>query len=237
VDESTRVLIAVCSYNEAENIVEMLDRLRAAIPCADLLVVDDDSPDGTARLANQWSSKNGRCQVIVREGQRGLGGAIRRAIEHAVADDYRFFLNLDADLSHDPAELVALLDAVASDDDVDVAIGSRYVDGGSIVGWPLRRKLMSRTVNAFAVWVLGLPVRDCSGSMRCYRVTALAKMDLASFRNNGYALLEELLVMLKRSGATMIERPICFTERQAGHSKLTTREAITSAIAIARLRR
>jgi len=236
-DRSSDVLIAVCTYNEAANIETMLTGLRACVPHADLLVVDDDSPDGTAGKADAWAKTNGRTRVVVRENERGLGGAIRRAVEVAVQSRYEFFLNLDADRSHDPAALPSLIVRAQAPDRPDVVIGSRYVEGGSIEGWPLRRRLMSRVVNGFAVRWLGLPVRDCSGSMRCYRVSALRRLNLDELRNNGYALLEELLVRLKQVGATMVEVPICFTERRLGHSKLTTREAVTSAIAITKLAR
>jgi len=232
-----RLLIALCTYNEAQNIGEMLDRLRQAMPGADLLVVDDASPDKTSTRAKQWAQENGRCEVVVRENERGLGGAIRRAIEYAIDGKYQLFCNLDADLSHRPEQLETLVRCLIEDRSMDVAIGSRYVDGGSIVGWPWRRRLMSRMVNQFARWTLRIPVRDCSGSMRCYRVSSLANLDLKQLRNNGYALLEELLVRLDRAGAKMTEFPICFTERQAGESKLTIREAATSALAIANLRK
>ncbi|WP_168565450.1 polyprenol monophosphomannose synthase [Crateriforma spongiae] len=232
-----RVLIAICTYNEAGNVVAMLRGLRESMPDADLLVVDDGSPDGTAELAQDWSAKNGRAEVIVRHDQRGLGGAIRRAVQTAVDQGYDFFLNLDADLSHDPAELPRLLQRALQDDRPDVVVGSRYIRGGSIVGWPVRRKVLSRMVNTFAVHWLRLPVSDCSGSMRCYRVDALSRLDLDGLRNNGYALLEELLVRLRQQGAGMAEVPICFTERQVGESKLTIGEAVSSALSIVKLSR
>lgn len=222
-----RVLVAICTLNEAENIASMLTRLRAAFPTADLLVIDDDSPDGTARLASEMAMKDPAIRVIVRD-ERGLGGAIRKTIMVAIEGGYAFLLNLDADLSHDPDQLPSLLQRAQSEPLVDVVIGSRYVTGGSIVGWPLHRKWMSRIVNGFATLCLRLPVKDCSGSMRCYRVPALQQSEMSTLRSNGYAVLEEILVRLNRHDATMAEVPITFTDRQHGSSKLTLREAIRS---------
>ena len=231
-----RVLVGVCTYNEAENIEAVLDRLRHALPWADLLVVDDASPDGTARLAQQWAQRQAdpSTRVLVRK-ERGLGGAIRCAIGIAVEDSYDYFLNLDGDLSHDPDQLPNLLDAIRARGDLDVVIGSRYVPGGSIEGWPLRRKLMSRMVNRFATGCLRLPVKDCSGSMRCYRVSTLRRIDLSELRSNGYALLEELLVRLHEADARMLEVPITFTERRLGASKLTLGETCRAGVTIVRL--
>ncbi|MEM9586379.1 MAG: polyprenol monophosphomannose synthase [Planctomycetota bacterium] len=224
--------MAICTYNESKNIDVMLSRLRQALPEADLLVVDDDSPDGTSQQVREFCRRDNKVELIVRENERGLGGAIRAAIEYAVQNRYRYFLNLDGDLSHDPDQLPSLLQAMTQDPELDVVIGSRYISGGRIEGWPLKRRIMSRMINRFATTVLRLPVRDCSGSMRCYRVGALEKLDPASLRIQGYALLEELLVRMNRDGAKMAEVPITFSERQQGESKLTFGEAIRSVTAM-----
>ncbi len=222
----------------------MLRRLRESVPDADVLVVDDESPDGTARLVDAVAGDDPHVRLVVRRGERGLGGAIRRAIEEAVEGDYTFFVNLDGDTSHAPEEVPRLMEAASRGEPSgdgsppakpDVVIGSRYVAGGQIVGWPLRRRMMSRILNRFATGCLRLPVRDCSGSMRCYRVDALRRVDRTTLRSNGYALLEELLVRLHRQGAAMVEVPITFTDRAAGESKLTFREAMRSVWQIVRL--
>lgn len=220
--------MAVCTYQEAQNIEAMLDGLRRALPDVRLLVVDDNSPDGTADLVRQFQRGDDRVDLIVRKDRRGLGSAIVDAMRFTVAHGYAFFVNLDADLSHDPAQLPLLLQQARSRDDVDVVIGSRYIDGGKIVGWPLRRRLMSKLVNRFATGFLKLPVQDCSGSMRCYRTSALDAIDLNSLQCTGYAVLEELLVKLDREGRQMVEVPITFTEREHGQSKLTMAEAFRS---------
>ncbi|QDT11339.1 polyprenol monophosphomannose synthase [Stieleria marina] len=227
-DTHSRALIGVCTYNEAANIQRMVQRLRSALPTADVLVIDDDSPDGTADLVHEISENDARVNVHVRKNQRGLGGAIVAAAQVAIDSDYDFFINLDGDLSHDPAQLPALLSLAMASPEVDVVVGSRYVAGGEIVGWPFRRRVMSWIVNRFATLFLRLPLRDCSGSMRCYRVSALRALDLSTLRCQGYALLEELLVRLHRSGSQFAEVPITFTERQDGLSKLTLREAVRS---------
>ena len=206
----------------------MLVGLRQAFPDAQLLVVDDDSPDGTASIVRQFARQEELVRWIVRTDQRGLGSAIVAAMKCAVEGGYEYFLNLDADQSHDPAQLPNLLEQAKADRDVDVVIGSRYVPGGEIVGWPLRRRLMSKLVNRFATVFLKLPVQDCSGSMRCYRTRALRAIDLESLHCTGYAVLEEVLVKLARNGSKMAEVPITFTERELGRSKLTFAEAARS---------
>lgn len=212
----------------------MVTQLRAVLPDADLVVVDDSSTDGTGDLVGRLAEADENVSLVVRQ-ERGLGGAIRHAMQIAISGDYDLFLNLDGDLSHDPAQLPRLLDRIIRNPPVDVVIGSRYVAGGSIDGWPVHRKLMSRMVNRFATLCLRLRVADCSGSMRCYRVAALRRIDIGSLRSNGYAVLEEVLVRLDRGGAGMAEVPITFTDRQRGHSKLTVREAIRAASQMAEM--
>lgn len=235
-DGPLRILVAVCTYNEASNIGEVLTRITTALPEADVLVVDDNSPDQTSKLAKEFARSyhdGQKVRCIVRR-QRGLGGAIRAAMQLAIDEGYDLFCNLDADLSHDPADLPQLIHRVASGE-VDVAVGSRYVDGGKIVGWPPHRKWMSRTINTIAQRKLGLPVNDASGSFRCYRVSRLADLNLDLDSSDGYSFLQEVLLRLHRAGATIAELPITFTERVAGDSKLNFREAIRSGWTVFRL--
>ncbi len=234
-NSSPSILVGVCTYNEAGNVIEMIQRLRASLPNADILIVDDNSPDGTADLVRQISQQDDRVLLKVRTDQRGLGGAILAAAQQAIDSHYDFFVNLDGDLSHDPGQLPSLLEIAIAEDDVDVVVGSRYTAGGKIVGWPFRRRVMSWIVNRFATLCLRLPLTDCSGSMRCYRVEALRNLDLTTLRCDGYALLEELLVRLDRGGSKMLEVPITFTERQDGQSKLTIKEAVRSMAFMIRL--
>jgi dolichol-phosphate mannosyltransferase len=240
-------LVAVCTYNERENIAELLDRIRSAAPEADLLVVDDNSPDGTGRWVQEQAAADPRIRVIIRPGKQGLGTAIVAAMDHAIAGRYRWLVNLDADLSHDPADIPRLLAACrepleplgrVSDTLVrtpDVVIGSRYVRGGQIVGWPRRRRWMSRTMNALTRVLLRIPVEDASGSFRSYRVAALDELPRNQLRAHGYALLEELLWHLHRQGCRFHEVPIVFTERRHGRSKLSWHEAIGALQVLIRL--
>ncbi len=230
-----RALVAVCTLNEADNIVELVERIRRFLPAADVLVIDDNSADGTAPLVAEIGQRDPAVKVVIRRDQKGLGSAIRHGMEYAIEHDYEFFLNLDGDLSHDPEQLPALLERAIASEQVDVVIGSRYVEGGSIVGWPFHRKIMSRLVNGFATTCLRLPVNDCSGSMRCYRVAALRRVGMSNVRVNGYAVLEEILVSLDRQGSKMVEVPITFTDRQRGKSKLTLREALRSSSQMVRM--
>ncbi|MEE2936868.1 MAG: polyprenol monophosphomannose synthase [Planctomycetota bacterium] len=225
---STSVMIAVCTLNEAENIVPLVKQLRAAVPAAKILVIDDNSPDGTSELVSDLTKQDPLLQIVVRRNERGLGSAIRHAMQAAVVEQFTLFVNLDADFSHDPAQIPQLIEQATKSPEIDVVIGSRYVVGGKIVGWPLHRKFMSGMVNRFATLCLRLPVKDCSGSMRCYRVSALARIGMSNVRIDGYAVLEELLVILRRSGSKFAEVPITFTDRQVGESKLTLREAVRS---------
>lgn len=221
-------MIGVCTLNEAANIVPLIEGLRRAIPAAEILVVDDNSSDQTASLVEELAKHEDHLKLHVRVNERGLGSAIRFAMTRAMDGGYEYFLNLDGDLSHQPDQLPALLARAQQPPRVDVVIGSRYVNGGSIVGWPRHRRLMSRLVNRFATLCLRLPVRDCSGSMRCYRVEALREILPAISGVDGYAILEQVLIALHRRGGKMAEVPITFTDRRYGESKLTLREAIRS---------
>ncbi len=232
--ESAKILVGVCTLNEAKNIELLIQQIRDTVPEADILIVDDDSEDGTAGIVSTLAESDTKIRLNVRK-QRGLGGAIRHAMIAAIKGDYDLFINMDGDLSHSPSDLPAILNAHLGRDDIDVVIGSRYVAGGRIDGWPLHRRWMSRLVNRFATMCLGLPVNDCSGSMRCYRVSSLQNASATDLQSNGYSVLEEILVAMHRGGATMAEVPITFTDRTHGESKLTVREAIRSMIHMVKL--
>ncbi len=224
-----RILIAVCTYNEAENMGELLARLTAAMPSADILVVDDDSPDGTAAEVIRLCDAENYCRVeLLSRTARGLGGAIAAAMSHAVRHRYDWMFNLDADLSHPPEALPAMAARLAIGD-CDVVVGSRYVRGGQVVGWPLHRRVMSRVVNRFTSAVIGLPVADASGSMRVYRVESLRRLDLEHVATSQrYAFLQQILLRLHRGGCPIAEVPIRFVDRAAGASKLSLGEAVAS---------
>ncbi len=209
--------------------MDLILQVRSALPDTNILIVDDNSPDQTAKMVREAWQADDRVDVIVREHERGLGSATLVAIERAIEGQFDYFINLDGDLSHNPVDLPRLLRAAQDEPQIDVVIGSRYVSGGKIVGWPKHRRIMSGIVNRFAGLCLRLPVKDCSGSIRCYRVSALSKLDRSKLKCTGYALLEELLVRLQQNGSKMSELPITFTDRTRGSSKLTFSEALRSA--------
>jgi dolichol-phosphate mannosyltransferase len=220
-------LVTVATYNEMENLPRLVEDIFRYVPQADLLVIDDNSPDGTGQWCQQQSGKEPRIACLHRPGKLGLGTATIAGMKYAVEHAYRYQLNMDADFSHQPKYLPALLAGMDPTDGppVDVMIGSRYVAGGGVEGWPLKRHLMSRGVNLYARCLLGLPSKDCSGAFRCYRTALLAKLDFDAIRSRGYSFQEEILWRLKRLGARFGETPIVFLERQAGLSKIDSGEA------------
>lgn len=236
-------LVTLATYNERENLPRLIDEIQAALPAADILVVDDNSPDGTGQWCDERAASDARLKVIHRAGKLGLGTALIAGMEYAVAHGYTYLVTLDADFSHPPTVLPALVagmegagtDGGGSKDPVDVMIGSRYVVGGRIEGWPLKRHVMSRGVNFFSRWVLGLPPRDCSGGFRCYRLSKLAEIDFGRLRSHGYSFLEELLYRLVQRGCRTGEVPIVFVDRQAGSSKISLSETVVSAGKLLRL--
>jgi len=219
-----RLLVSLATYNEAENIVQLIDEIRGFAPHSTILVIDDNSPDGTGRVAEELKERLPRIEVIHRAGKLGLGTAMIAAIEFAVANRYDYLLNLDADGSHPPRFIPALL---AGMEENDVMIGSRYVPGGGVEGeFNFRRKFMSTGINMYARMLLGLKSRDNSGSFRCYRVSKLALIDPARIRSRGYSFQEEVLFWCRMAGCRMAETPILFENRRAGYSKITGREAV-----------
>jgi dolichol-phosphate mannosyltransferase len=215
-------LIVLPTYDEAENIVEVLDRVREAVPEGDVLVVDDASPDGTADIAEQWGRRHGGgVTVMRRRGKEGLGSAYRAGFAHGLALGYDALVEMDSDLSHDPAALPALLSAV--DNGADLAIGSRYVPGGAIPDWPKHREYLSRGGSLYARFLLGLPVRDTTSGFRCYAAPMLARIDLDAVKADGYGFQIEMAYAVARLGGGIVEVPISFTDRVRGTSKMSGR--------------
>jgi dolichol-phosphate mannosyltransferase len=214
-----RVAVVVPTYNEAENIVAVCERIRASLPEADIVVVDDASPDGTAALARQAAERLGGIVVLERSGKQGLGAAYRDGFALAIERGAEICVQLDADLSHDPAVLPALVANV--EHGADLAIGSRYVPGGIIEDWPSRRRALSRWGNRYVAGVLGLAVNDATAGVRAYAVSALQRMDYASVGADGYGFQVEMTHRLVRAEGRIVEFPITFRERTAGESKLS----------------
>jgi dolichol-phosphate mannosyltransferase len=229
---SPRTLVSVATYNELENLPLLVDEIFAVAPQVDLLVIDDNSPDGTGVWAQERSQADNRVHVLHRAGKLGLGTATIAAMQYAIEQDYDYLLNLDADFSHHPRYIPDLL---AGMDDVDVMIGSRYCPGGGVKDWPLKRRLMSQGVNFYARTSLGLKPKDCSGAYRCFRVSTLRELDFSQIRSRGYSFQEEILWHLKRVGARFGETPILFADRERGQSKINSREAVAALWIIFRL--
>ena len=222
------LLITIATYNEIENISLLVAEILKAMPDADVLVIDDNSPDGTGRWCDE--QKEPRLHCLHREGKQGLGTAIVAGMKYAIEQGYEFVLNMDADFSHSPQYLPDLVAGmqVQGQPPIDVMIGSRYVQGGAIEGWPAHRHFMSRGVNFYARWLLSLSPKDCSGGYRCYRTQTLAKLDFDEMRSHGYSFQEEILWRLRRLGAHFGETPITFADRTRGSSKIDGSEAIAA---------
>jgi len=216
-----RPLVVLPTYQEAENIAEVLRRLRAAAPSADVLVVDDSSPDGTAAMAKAVGHELGGVDVLIRASKSGLGSAYRAGFAEGLARGYDVLVEMDSDLSHDPSRLPALLEAVNAG--ADLAIGSRYVPGGAIPAWPLHRRMLSRWGNRYADALLGLSVRDATSGFRAYRADALRAIDLAKVSADGYGFQIEMAYRVAGNGGTIVELPIEFVDRQLGTSKMSFR--------------
>ncbi len=229
---AAEIQVQLCTYNERENIAELIAAVLSALPSAHVLVVDDNSPDGTGAIVDAVAAADPRVRALHRPGKLGLGTAIRAGLQAAIDGQYRFAINMDADFSHSPDHLPSLLAAMT---DCDVAVGSRYVAGGGIEGWSWRRHVMSRMINGYTRLLLGLPTRDCSGGYRCYRVETLQKVDLAHCICNGYAVQQELLFRCRRAGGRLVEVPILFMDRERGRSKIGRSIAIQALKDIARL--
>jgi dolichol-phosphate mannosyltransferase len=212
------VLVVVPTYNERENLPQLVPRL-LALDGVHVLVVDDGSPDGTGALADEIAATSrGRLAVMHRTGPRGLGRSYVDGMQAAVHTGARFVCQMDADLSHDPDDLARLIDAGAS---ADLVIGSRYVPGGTVRNWPVRRLWLSVFANRYVRAVTGLRIQDCTSGFRCWRRELLARLPLATIASDGYAFQVEMAFEAQRAGATIVEAPITFVERRQGASKLS----------------
>lgn len=229
------VFVVLPTYNERSNIERMLTRLAALDAVTGIVVADDQSPDGTGAAADALAAQYpGRIHVLHRSGPRGYGQATRDGMELAISRGADLVLQMDADGSHDPQFIPAMIATTA---DADVSIGSRYVPGGSVVNWPLRRRLLSRFANFYVRTILGLPARDCTSGFRCWRAGVLAPALQQRTRSNGYAFLVEMLWGAVRGGARVAEVPIAFIEREHGVSKMSRRVIAESVVIPWRLRR
>jgi dolichol-phosphate mannosyltransferase len=213
-----RVLVVIPTYNEADNVGPLTDRIRTSVPGVDVLIADDDSPDGTGRIADRLAARDGQVHVLHRPGKQGLGAAYVAGFTWARQRGYDAVVEMDADGSHRPEELPRLLDEARR---ADVVIGSRWAPGGKAVGLPWRRRVLSRAGNLYARLALGMPVRDVTGGFRVYRMPALEQLGFASALSQGFAFQVELSRGARRAGCRMTEVPITFAERESGTSKMS----------------
>jgi dolichol-phosphate mannosyltransferase len=216
-----RTLVVVPTYQEAENVTRFLGQVREALPSADVLVVDDNSPDGTGQLAEKVGAELGQIQVLHRPTKAGLGAAYRAGFAMGLADEYDVLVQMDCDFSHDPAVLPQLLSAVETG--ADCVVGSRYVPGGSTPSWPLYRSLLSRWGNRYTSGLLELGIRDSTSGFRVYRAATLRRVEFQTTRANGYAFQTELAYRMVQAGLRIVEVPITFVDRAFGKSKMSAR--------------
>ncbi len=214
-----RTLVVTPTYNEKDNLVRFVDAVRGALPEADVLVVDDNSPDGTGAIADALAAKDGKVRVIHRPGKMGLGTAYVQAFTRGLREGYERFFEMDADLSHDVRYLPAFVQAL--DEGYDVVIGSRNIPGGNVEGWGPGRHFISKGGSFYSRTILGLPVRDLTSGYKAYTRRALESIALESIDSNGYSFQIEMTYRALRRGMTVKEVPIVFVDRALGHSKMS----------------
>lgn len=213
-----KTLIIIPTYNEYDNLRPLLEQIFTYAPASDILIVDDNSPDGTGELADEISAQNPRVHVMHRAGKLGLGTAYIAGFKYAVEHQYDAAFEMDADFSHDPRYLPDFLRAIES---ADLVIGSRYVKGGGTPNWSLLRRFISGGGNIFARVMLGIPVHDCTAGFRCYRREVLESIDLDTIESQGYAFQVELAYRVFKRGFKIVETPIIFLDRRVGKSKMS----------------
>lgn len=223
-EPGSRLIVSLATYNEADNLRPLVETIRQFAPHAAILVIDDNSPDGTGRIADELRAELPDIHVIHRPGKMGLGTATIAAMKFAIEHGYDMLLNLDADFSHPPRFIPSILEGMKRH---DVMIGSRYVPGGGVEGeFNLKRKIMSTGINWYARILLGLTSKDNSGAFRCYRVSKLAQINFDDIRSRGYSFQEEILYWCRTVGCRIGETPILFENRRAGVSKINKKEAV-----------
>jgi len=217
---SGRVLVIIPTYNEVENLPLIVDRVRRAVPTAHVLVADDNSPDGTGALADRLAAEDDRVHVLHRQGKEGLGAAYLAGFDWGITHGYDVLVEMDADGSHQPEQLPRLLAAL---DDADLVLGSRWVPGGTVVNWPLSRKILSRGGNLWTRMSLGIPLHDATGGYRAFRRETLLGLGLADVASAGYCFQVDLAWRAVKAGFRVVEVPITFVEREHGVSKMSRR--------------
>jgi dolichol-phosphate mannosyltransferase len=220
-----RLLIGIATYKERDNLEPLVREIHKFVPQADILVTDDNSPDGTGELADRLAAADPRIHVNHRPGKLGLGTAILAGMRYAMQHGYDYFMSMDADYSHHPRYLPAM---VAGMKNHDLMIGSRYIPGGGTANWPLSRRFMSGGINVLVRLLMRISARDTSGGFRCYRIAKLRQTNLDHLLSHGYSFQEEVLYRCRQANCKIGETPIIFEDRRAGSSKVDPREAVRS---------
>jgi dolichol-phosphate mannosyltransferase len=228
-----RQLVCIPTYNEASNILLLIERVHEAAPEVDVLVIDDASPDGTGDLVRDRMLKDAQLEIMARPLKLGLGTAYMAGFAYGLQHGYGGVLTMDSDFSHPPDRIPALIAAV--DQGAHVSVGSRYVPGGAIQGWAPGRRVLSATANFTARQLLQLDTHDCTGGFRCYSLRAVQFLVTQPLRSSGYSALVELLTRCERAGLTIVEVPITFTDRTMGQSKISRQEIVRAMLTVFRL--
>ena len=226
-------LVIIPTYNERENIDELLEKVLALPHGLDVLIVDDNSPDGTAALVQEWQKKSGRVHLLQRPGKMGLGSAYRDGFRHALQNGAEYIFEMDADFSHDPDAIGEFLKLAQ---DADIVLGSRYIRGGSVKNWPLFRRILSYSANLYTRIITGLPIADATGGFKCFRRRALEGIHLDRVKTEGYGFQIEMTYRCWKRGFRIKETPIVFADRRAGQSKMSGKIVYEAAWLVWRLR-
>ena len=219
-------LVVIPTYNEKDNIENITNAVLEVEPSLNVLIVDDNSPDGTGRIADEMAQQDSRVFVLHRQEKSGLGSAYIAGFKYALEREYEFIFEMDADFSHDPKNLPRFLEKMK---EYDLVLGSRYINGVNVVNWPMSRLLLSYCANVYARLITGLPVRDTTGGFKCFRRHVLEQIDLDAVQSDGYSFQIEMTFKAWKKGFTICEIPIIFVDRLAGQSKMSkkiVREAI-----------
>ena len=213
-----KALVVIPTYNERENIVNITREVLSVSEHAEVLVIDDNSPDGTGKVADEMAAASHRVHVMHRAGKMGLGSAYIAGFRYALDNGYDFVMEMDADFSHDPREIPNFLDAARG---ADVVVGSRYIGGVRILNWPIKRLLLSYSASVYTRMITGLKLLDCTSGFKCFRREVLEALDLGRVHSDGYSFQIEMSFLCQKKGFTLKEIPIVFTERKEGHSKMS----------------
>jgi dolichol-phosphate mannosyltransferase len=213
-----KAIVVIPTYNESKNIVRIIDKIFSVHDEIDILVVDDNSPDGTGKLVKDKMQESNRIHIIEREGKMGLGTAYLAGFRYAIDKGYDYIMEMDADFSHNPEEIPNFLKYIQ---EYDVVLGSRYIKGVNVVNWPLKRLLLSYFANLYTRVITGMDVKDATGGFKCFRASALSKINFDEVKSNGYSFQIEMTYRLWKKGAKVKEIPIIFVDRLEGESKMS----------------